>query len=153
MAEPLAVVVIDEQRSHPVDVAHHEALARHVLERCGVTGSAELNVLFVDENEMARLNRRHMGESGPTDVLSFPLDAVEDAVANGPRLLGDVVVCPMVADRSATQGGHDYLDELRLLVVHGVLHVLGMDHAEPDDAAAMRARETALLTEWAEYRR
>ncbi len=91
---------------------------------------------------MAALNREHMGHEGPTDVLSFPIDGT-DAGPDG--LLGDVVVCPAVARRNAPDHAGTYDDELALLVVHGVLHVLGHDHADADDAEAMRAREVDLL--------
>ncbi len=91
---------------------------------------------------MADLNAEHMGEDGPTDVLSFPIDGPE-AGADG--LLGDVVVCPAVARRNAPDHAGTYDDEVALLVVHGVLHVLGHDHAEPDAASVMRDREVAHL--------
>ena len=99
----------------------------------GVAG--EMTLTFVDRDEIAALNVEHMGTPGPTDVLSFPLD--EDGVAQlgVPVLLGDVVVCPAVAAGQAAD----------LLVVHGVLHVLGHDHAEPDAATIMRRRELELL--------
>jgi probable rRNA maturation factor len=93
---------------------------------------------------MAALNEEHMGATGPTDVLSFPMD--DQPVAGVPTLLGDIVVCPDVAlDQSAEHAG-TFDDELALLVVHGLLHVLGHDHAEPGEAALMREREMALLT-------
>ena len=92
------------------------------------------------------LNVEHMGGTGPTDVLSFPLDAAEDSVVGpGPRLLGDVVVCPAVAaDQAPTHAG-TLDDELALLIVHGILHVLGWDHATEDETATMQAREQDLL--------
>jgi probable rRNA maturation factor len=108
-----------------------------VLEGEGADG--ELTLLFVDEAAMADLNREHMGADGPTDVLAFPIDG-RDAEPSG--LLGDVVVCPAVARRRAPGA---YEDELDLLVVHGVLHVLGMDHAEPEERAEMEARQQQYL--------
>jgi probable rRNA maturation factor len=100
----------------------------------------------VDEAAMAELNQEHMGHEGPTDVLSFPIDGP----AAGPDgLLGDVVVCPSVARRQAPEHAGTYEDELALLVVHGVLHVLGHDHAEDDEAAVMREREAAHLQRFA----
>lgn len=143
------VVVVGDERAErdrpddePVDAARWQHLAELVLSGEGVAGPAELTVAFVDEATMAELNATHMGETGPTDVLSFPLDAAPDpaAGAGSPRLLGDVVICPSVARRHAVApGGYDA--ELALLVVHGVLHVLGMDHADAEEAAAMVARE------------
>jgi probable rRNA maturation factor len=152
----------DEQNTAPVDVDRWVTLAREVLVAEGVRGEAELSLLFVDEDAIAELNRRFMDAEGPTDVLAFPID---DPVASGrwpdagtagpdrddpepgdlPLLLGDVVVCPAVAERQAPQHAGSYADELALLVVHGVLHVLGHDHAEPDETAAMQARERELL--------
>jgi|SoiMethySBSTD1v2_1073268.scaffolds.fasta_scaffold2294318_1 probable rRNA maturation factor len=155
------VFVADEQKDVPVDLARWSALAEAVLHEEGVRGAAELSVLFVDETSIAELNERFMEHAGPTDVLAFPIDAdavwaVHDPLASGPDraepdldeiplLLGDVVVCPAVAARNAPDHAGTIDDELALLVVHGVLHVLGYDHAEPDEAASMRARELALL--------
>ena len=155
------VFVADEQKDVPVDLARWSALAEAALHDEGVRGAAELSVLFVDETSIAELNERFMEHAGPTDVLAFPIDAdavwaVHDPLASGPDraepdldeiplLLGDVVVCPAVAARNAPDHAGTIDDELALLVVHGVLHVLGYDHAEPDEAASMRARELALL--------
>ena len=143
------------------------ALAAAVLRDEGIA-SGELGLRFVDAGTMAELNRTHMGASGPTDVLAFPIDAGDGAdvldfpiaAGNGAdgglappgaaRLLGDVVVCPEYAAAQAADhagAGHDggLADELALLVVHGVLHVLGYDHACDEDAAVMRDRERRLL--------
>lgn len=155
---------VDEQNEEPVELARWVDLATHALIDSGVRGEAELTLLFVDESVMADLNQRFMGADGPTDVLAFPLD---DPIETGrwpdsgttgpdrepsevgelPMLLGDVVVCPAVAARQALDPEHagSYDDEIALLVVHGVLHVLGMDHADPEEAASMQARERELL--------
>jgi probable rRNA maturation factor len=155
----------DEQSAAPVDVDRWVTLARDVLVAEGVRGEAELSLLFVDEGTIAELNKRFMDAEGPTDVLAFPID---DPVVAGrwpdagtagpdrddpepgdlPLLLGDVVVCPAVAERQALDHAGSYDDELALLVVHGVLHVLGHDHAEPDETAVMQARERALLEQF-----
>jgi probable rRNA maturation factor len=144
----------DEQEAAPVDVQRWLDLARNVLLAEGVSGHAELSLLFVDEETISGFNRRFMDADGPTDVLAFPIDdPVDDATtrADGtsrgpePLLLGDVVVCPAVAARQAPEHAGGYDDELALLVVHGVLHVLGYDHAEIDEAATMQARERELL--------
>jgi probable rRNA maturation factor len=152
----------DEQSAAPVDVDRWVRLAHEVLVAEGVEGDAELSLLFVDETAIAELNKRFMDADGPTDVLAFPLD---DPVVAGrwpdtstagpdrddpdpgdlPLLLGDVVVCPAVAERQAPSHAGSYDDEMALLVVHGVLHVLGHDHAEPDETAVMQARERELL--------
>lgn len=148
------VVGDDEQSAVALDVDRLAELARGVLRAEGLAGGCELSLRFVDEEVMAGLNREHMGGDGPTDVLAFPIDgpdAVAGPSAGGapamPSLVGDVVVCPAVARRNARARGGRTDDELALLVVHGVLHVLGMDHAEPEEAAAMQARERALLAD------
>jgi probable rRNA maturation factor len=134
------VVARDDQDDEIVDVERWRRLATDVLAAEGEAG--ELNLLFVDEAAMAVLNQEHMGREGPTDVLSFPIDGPG---AGPDGLLGDVVVCPAVAQANAPDHAGTYEDELALLVVHGVLHVLGHDHAEADEAAVMREREVAHL--------
>ncbi|QXC62392.1 rRNA maturation RNase YbeY [Aquihabitans sp. G128] len=160
----LEVFVTDEQDERPVDVVRWEALARGVLEAEGVEGDAELALLFVDEATIAELNGTFMGQQGPTDVLAFPIDDDEITVGRSPDgsttgpdreppsdvplLLGDVVICPLVADRNAPEHAGTYDDEIALLVVHGILHVLGHDHAEPEETALMQARERELLARY-----
>jgi probable rRNA maturation factor len=160
MADPASdgrpvVVAVDEQHELSVDLERWQRLATESLMASGVT-AGELNLLFVDETEMTELNREHMGEDRPTDVLSFPLDAdggdpIPGDVLLGDILLGDIVVCPVYAARQAGEHegdrGHDgsVEDELALLIVHGVLHVLGHDHAEPEETAVMHAEEDRLL--------
>lgn len=127
-----------------VDVGRWERLALAALVDEGATG--ELTLTFVSDDEIAELNAEHMGKDGPTDVLSFPLDDDADDVPDGvPRLLGDVVVSPAVAERQAPEHAGTLDDEIALLVVHGVLHVLGHDHAEPAETDRMRRREVELL--------
>lgn len=147
------VVGYDEQSELEIDVDFLVELARAVLCAEGLPAGCELSLRFVDEAAMTVLNREHMGGDGSTDVLAFPIDGLEAAAGGAtagsapemPLLLGDVVVCPAVARRNAGARGAGTLEELALLVVHGILHVLGMDHAEPQEAAAMQARERALL--------
>ena len=159
------VFCADEQSSCSVDIERWRRLASDVLIAEGVRGSAELSLLFVDEEVIAELNRVHMGKNGPTDVLSFPIDAVlvDDSPGPGhvsrgpdrpqadrddhPLLLGDVVLCPAVAERQAPDHAGTFDDELALLVTHGVLHVLGYDHADTDEKSRMQARERTLLEE------
>lgn len=136
-----------DHEADPLDLDRWRELAAAVLVDEGVGG--ELDLTFVDESAMADLNEQHMGHQGPTDVLSFPLDGEGgEGDADGvPRLLGDVVICPSVAARNAP-GPID--DELALLVVHGVLHVLGWDHAADDEREAMQAQERHHLQQWRE---
>ncbi|MFM7252183.1 MAG: rRNA maturation RNase YbeY [Ilumatobacteraceae bacterium] len=157
------VFCADEQNAVPVDIERWQRLASDVLVAEGVRGLAELALIFVGSVEIAELNETYMGKQGPTDVLSFPIDAAEaEIVLHGdppsrgpdrsppdpsdmPLLLGDVVVCPAVAVAQAPTHAGTVDDELALLVVHGVLHVLGHDHDTPEAAAAMRGRERTLL--------
>ena len=139
-----------------IDTERWAGLAAAVLNEEGVAGG-ELGLRFVDPGAMAELNLAHMGATGPTDVLAFPIDGANGrAPASGPAvLLGDVVVCPAYAAQAADRGSltdpdhtrarGSLTDELALLVVHGVLHVLGYDHAHHEEAVAMQARERQLL--------
>jgi probable rRNA maturation factor len=157
------VFVADEQHSVDVDVSRWRALAEGVLADEGVRGNVELSLLFVEADDIAALNEQFLGEARPTDVLAFPIDAVDVDVMSSPTsgrsgpdrpppdpsdqplLLGDVVVCPAVARDQAEEHAGTLDDELALLVVHGILHVLGYDHEQDDETEAMRARERALL--------
>ncbi|MCA1691099.1 MAG: rRNA maturation RNase YbeY [Actinobacteria bacterium] len=159
----ITVFAADEQSDEPVDTLRWVHLAEGVLEAEGVRGDAELSMLFVDEGAMAELNQRFLGREGPTDVLAFPID--DDVYEGGrlpdslgpagpaddiepsdlPTLLGDVVVCPAVARLNAPTHAGTYDDEMALLVVHGILHLLGMDHADDAEATVMERREQELL--------
>jgi probable rRNA maturation factor len=169
--ESPSVFGADEQHDVEVDVARWVRLARLVLdnervnERYGT--DVEMSLMFVDETTIAELNVRFLGGEGPTDVLSFPLD--EELPPGGrqpdqggrgpgspsdpgepPALLGDVIVCPTVAGRQALERGIPSDDEIALLVVHGVLHLLDYDHAESSEAVVMRRREQELLVRFRE---
>lgn len=126
-------VFVSDRQEQPVDGRALADLAASTLAAEGI-GRAELSLSFVDEQEMTGLHERYMQEAGPTDVLSFPLDDVVEGV----RVLGDVVIAPSVAARN---NPGDPEGELRLLVVHGVLHVLGYDHERADERAEMWARQ------------
>lgn len=143
---PPTVVVADErgEADSPevvVDVERWRRLAIDVLVESDAIG--ELTLSFVDRDDIAELNVEHMGKAGPTDVLSFPMD--DEPTAGVPTLLGDVVISPAVAAGQFAEHAGTLDDELALLVVHGILHVLGHDHAEPEETAMMRARELDLL--------
>jgi probable rRNA maturation factor len=140
-----------------VDETGLAAVARFALDQLRIHPLAELSVLIVDEQAMTELHERWMGEPGPTDVLSFPMDELrppqpgsrEEPTAD-PGLLGDVVLCPQVAAQQAKTAGHSTKSELELLTVHGVLHLLGYDHAEPDEHAEMFGLQDQLLKAWRE---
>jgi probable rRNA maturation factor len=143
-----------------VNEARLAALARHVLDAMRVHPLAELSVLLVDEAAMTDLHERWLGEPGPTDVLAFPMDELRPPPPGGSQsehssdeeagqaLLGDVVLCPQVAIEQARQGNHSVQDELDLLCTHGILHLLGYDHAEPDEHAIMFGLQDRLLAAW-----
>ena len=141
------VLVTDDQSDHPVDTCRWAGLAASVLDHEGVPDQAELSMAFVGEPAMADVNRRYAGSDEPTDVLAFPMDDGPSRVSKDgpPVLVGDVVICPAVAARNAAGHSGTYEHELALLVVHGILHLLGMDHTEAGEAAVMQRRERELL--------
>jgi probable rRNA maturation factor len=134
------------------------AAARFTMDRLGVSPLAELSVLLVGSGVMADLHQRWMDLPGPTDVMAFPMDDADeggllsggrpDSPSGGPALLGDVVLCPEVAKEQAAAAGHSVLDELQLLTVHGVLHLLGYDHAEPAEEHEMFGLQGRILDEF-----
>lgn len=138
-------------------------LAQYVIGQMEVHPLADLSVLLVDEAHMTNLHEKWMDEPGPTDVLSFPMDELRPHSIAGPNrsrgqeedetepvLLGDVVLCPQVATAQAKQHGHSTQAELELLTVHGVLHLLGYDHADPEEEAEMFGLQNELLRDWRE---
>lgn len=132
------------------DVDGHEIvlLARHVLDELRVHPQAELSVLLLDEEAMERLHVHWMKLPGPTDVMSFPMDELRPGSEDEepvPGLLGDVVLCPTVAQQQAADAGHPLAEELLLLTTHGILHLLGYDHAEPAQEKEMFELQRRLL--------
>lgn len=128
-------------------------LSRFVLGKLGINALAELSLLIVDVPAMTELHLKWMDLPGPTDVMSFPMDELDTArrpedSGPGPSLLGDVVLCPEVATDQAAQAGHSLQDELQLLTTHGILHLLGYDHAEPDEEREMFRLQLELLDDW-----
>ncbi len=125
------------------------SLTKFALKAMGVHPDSELSISLVDEAEMSSLHMQWMDEPGPTDVLSFPMDEVKPhSAASGPALIGDIVLCPTVAQRQAEVAGHSMQAELELLTAHGVLHLLGYDHAELDAEREMFGLQDQLLTQW-----
>jgi probable rRNA maturation factor len=155
----LSIDIQDESTGHAVDLAGLERLARHVLDQMGVHPLVELSIRLVDVDAMSALHEHFMNEPGPTDVLAFPMDELHDQRDDGddtdapPTLLGDVVLCPTVAEAQGRQAGHSTEDELHLLCTHGVLHLLGYDHGEPQEEREMFGLQTQLLQSWAAARR
>src|SRR6478672_10102045 len=128
------------------------SVARYVLDRMRINPLAELSILLVDVDAMTELHVKWMDEPGPTDVMSFPMDELDTARRPDEALLGDVVLCPAVATAQAAQAGHSLDDELHLLTVHGCLHLLGYDHAEPAEEREMFRLQNELLDTWREHR-
>jgi probable rRNA maturation factor len=134
-------VFLANEQELAVDEQRLAALARHILSAEQVDGSAELSVLFVTADHIRQLNARFAGEDHATDVLAFPMMEEED----GALLLGDVVVCPSVAEANASKLGHSLTAELEALVVHGTLHLLGYDHQDAADKEKMDKRMGEVL--------
>ena len=140
------VDVDDRQQAHHINTTHLADLLASTLGAQHGTAAGEVGLAFVPVDEMTELNTQHMGGTGPTDVLAFPIDAASGTASTGdqPVMFGDIVICPAVAD----QAPQPLADELALLVVHGALHLLGHDHAEPDETALMKQLEVAMLTQF-----
>jgi len=135
-----------------VDEATIQRLATFALDQMHVHPEAELAVVFVDEAAMEQLHVQWMDEPGPTDVLSFPMDELRPGTEDEPTpagLLGDIVVCPQVAAEQAVTAGHSTMEEILLLTAHGILHLLGFDHAEPEDEREMFGVQRDILVGFA----
>ena len=148
---------INNESGASVDESTIVALARFVLDEMGIHPLAELSILLVDVAAMEQLHIQWMDEPGPTDVLSFPMDELRPARAEddnepSPGLLGDIVLCPEVAEKQAVAAGHSTAQELDVLTTHGILHLLGYDHAEPDEHEEMFGLQNELLEAWAATR-
>jgi len=130
-------------------------LATFALDQLRIHPLAELSILLVDEDTMSAYHEKYLGEPGPTDVLSFPMDelrppADDDEPPAG--LLGDIVLCPAVTQRQAREHGRSATAEAEYLLVHGLLHLLGYDHAEPDEKAEMFGLNDKIIAGWSERR-
>ncbi len=134
-----------------IDVRRLQRLARFVLDRMRVHPQAELCVTALDPDTIAELNEKWMEKTGSTDVLAFPMDELRPGKVNEEPeegILGDIMLCPAVAAEQARTAGHSTTDELDLLTVHGILHLLGYDHAEPEEHREMFGLQARLLAEW-----
>ncbi|MEY2848950.1 MAG: hypothetical protein RI885_1615 [Actinomycetota bacterium] len=145
-------IEINNESAIRVDEPALQRLAVFALDRLHVHADAELAILLVDEAAMEQLHVQWMDEPGPTDVLSFPMDELRpgtDDLQTPAGLLGDIVLCPQVAVAQAESAGHGTMDELLMLTAHGLLHLLGFDHAEPDDEKEMFGLQRDILSEFA----
>ena len=146
----MSIEILNES-GQDLDVTRMAALSRFVMDRMRVHPLAELCIKAVDEDTIAELNEQWMGKEGPTDVLAFPMDELRPGLVNEEPeegILGDLMLCPSVAQRQATTAGHSTDAELELLTVHGILHLLGYDHAEPEEHAEMFGLQDELLAAW-----
>ncbi|MFV0534798.1 MAG: rRNA maturation RNase YbeY [Cumulibacter sp.] len=154
-------VEITNESSIPVGEIRLAAIADFMLGELGIHPQAELSILIVDVPHMAALNERWMGEDGATDVLAFPMDELSPATRPGvapadiaddeddePGIVGDIVLCPAVAISQAAAAGHTFEDELHMLTTHGILHLLGYDHMEPEEEREMFGLQGQLLKKW-----
>lgn len=124
-----------------------ESLLKFSLAELGLHPDCELNLMLVDENEMTDLHIKWMDEPGPTDVLSFPMDEIEPGWKEV-AVLGDIVICPSIAKGQAESAGHSYNHELAILCVHGLLHIVGYDHAIREEEIEMFALQESLVARW-----
>jgi probable rRNA maturation factor len=142
---------INNETSFQVDEKTIADLARFVLDGLRIHAHAELSVILVDVKAMEQLHLQWMDEPGPTDVMAFPMDELRptaDGEEPAPGLLGDVVLCPEVAEAQAARAGHSTEEELHLLTTHGILHLLGYDHGDPDAEREMFNLQSRLLADW-----
>ena len=147
----MTIEVLNESGIDLLDVRRTQRLAGFVLERMRVHPLAELCVTAVDEDTIAELNSKWMEKDGPTDVLAFPMDELRPGLVNEDPVegvLGDLVLCPGVAERQGETAGHGTEAEIELLTVHGILHLLGYDHAEPKEHREMFGLQDELLAAW-----
>ncbi|MBU6348151.1 MAG: rRNA maturation RNase YbeY [Actinomycetales bacterium] len=146
-------MAIDISNESGTDINELELIyqSEFILRKLHINPAAELSILLVDEVEMAVLHEKYMDEPGSTDVLSFPMDELRAGVPgqeSDEGMLGDIVLCPDVAARQAEIAGHSFESELRLLLTHGILHLLGHDHAEPEEHKVMFSLQAQLLAQW-----
>jgi len=146
----MSIEVIDES-GYDLDLEHLARLARFVMDKMRVHPLAELCLKAVDEATIAELNERWMEKEGPTDVLAFPMDELRPGLVDEEPeegVLGDLILAPAVAERQGEAAGHGLVAELELLTTHGILHLLGYDHAEPEEHREMFDLQADLLSEW-----
>jgi probable rRNA maturation factor len=146
----VSIEVLDES-GHALDVRWLADLSRFVMDRMRVHPMAELCIKAVDEATIAELNEQWMEKEGPTDVLAFPMDELRPGLVDEEPeegVLGDLVLCPEIAAQQGETAGHGKDAEIELLTVHGILHLLGYDHAEPEEHKEMFGLQDEILKEW-----
>lgn len=141
-------VEVNNESAIPAELEQISALGRHVLAELNVHPETDVSIILLDEEPMSTLHVEWMDLEGPTDVMSFPMDELRPGSPGLPTeagMLGDIVICPQVATTQANTGGHSLQDEILLLATHGLLHLLGFDHAEPEEKELMFALQRQLL--------
>ncbi|MEX8057938.1 rRNA maturation RNase YbeY [Microbacterium sp. 16-032] len=141
-------IEINNESDHQIDEQVLLRLMEFNLQELHVSTDADVAIVLVDEGAMESLHVQWMDEPGPTDVLSFPMDELRPGSEDAPTpagLLGDIVLCPAVAETQAVAAKHSTQDELILLTTHGLLHLLGFDHAEPDEEREMFGLQRELI--------
>lgn len=139
---------IINETDYDIDGSEFAALADFVLDAMHVSTGVELNILFIEPDAMADLHVRWLDLEGPTDVMSFPMDELKPGTSEDPTTsgtLGDICICPQVAAQQAQEAGHSTVEEMLFLATHGILHLLGYDHAEEEEKAVMFALQRKLL--------
>ena len=142
-------IEINNESAIEVDLTCVRSLAEHVIESLRLHPAVDLGIIFVDEEPMTDLHVKWLDEPGPTDVLSFPMDELRpgsDELISDEGVLGDVVICPQVAIKQAATAGHEPINEMLLLLTHGILHLVGFDHAEPEEEKEMFGLQKELLS-------
>ena len=136
------------ETDYEIDIAEFVQLADFVLSAMHVSTEVELNIIFIDPEPMEELHVRWLDLEGPTDVMSFPMDELRSGTAEHPAAsgtLGDICICPQVAEKQAREAGHSTAEEMLFLATHGMLHLMGYDHAEPEEKEEMFALQRQLL--------
>ncbi len=148
---PTEDIDIENETDFDIDILRIYRQVRFMFDSLRLHPDTGVSIILVDEERMSQLHVEWMDESGPTDVLSFPMDELEipeDGEHAMPGLLGDIALCPAFAERQAKENGQSLDEELALLLTHGILHCLGYDHAEPDEHALMFGLQAKLLQAW-----
>ena len=146
-------IEMSNETEYPVDETRIYNLAVYAMDRMRLHQNTDLYIRFVDLETMEELHIRHMDEPGATDVLSFPMDELlpGDNLSVAPEgILGDIVICPDFASAQAEKAGHPAINEMLLLTTHGILHLLGFDHAEPDEEKEMFGLQNQILADFYE---
>ncbi|MDR0950114.1 MAG: rRNA maturation RNase YbeY [Candidatus Ancillula sp.] len=152
----MATEVINETDFKNIEEKDFYRLSSFIFDKMRVPANVDLNILFVDSEESANLHKEWMDLDGPTDVLSFPVDELRPGVINykellpedADKILGDIVICPEIASIQAQKAGHTTHEEMLLLATHGILHLLGYDHVEPDEKREMFDLQRKLLVDF-----